>query len=320
MPPAALPPAAGRRRFSVAILHHHRAPRRHQENYLLSFVAERWRRRHAIDVRHVYGVSYDTPADLAILHVDLSVVPTAYADLARRYPVALNAGVTDIRKRAVSALLLADPADFDGPVIVKTDLNAGGAPERKVGEYTMPPVFRKLRRQLRKASLRLGRASHAEQIAARYRVYPTAAEVPDAIYSDPALVVEKFVPERCGRFYCQRRYYFLGDAEVNQLWLGTAPICFNDIDGVEHVEEAPVPPDIRAFRRRFGIDFGKIDYVLGEKGEAIVLDVNKTPSGACRNPAHRPWLHRLCETLETGLSSVRESGQPLASARAKQLE
>lgn len=297
------PPAAGSRSVSVAIIHHEQSPRKHQDDYLLSFIARRWEAA-GVEVRHVYGTATFVPADVAILHVDLSVVPPAYAALAKRYPHALNADVADIRKRSFSTLVVDGPNELRDAVIVKTDHNAQGLPERRVRNSAVPAIVRAVRRTAWRGGVRLGWASHADRISAGYEIYPAAAAVPIEIYRDPALIVERFVPERRGSLYCHRRYYFLADAEVNQLWLGTKPICVNDVDGVQDVEEAPVPPELRAFRDRLGIQFGKIDYVLGDAGEAIIFDVNKTPGGVCRNPEHEPWLLQLCNDLEAGLAKV----------------
>lgn len=79
------------------------------------------------------------------------------------------------------------------------------------------------------------------------RHYPSATLVPAAIYLDPRLIVEQFVPERRGQWYCHRRYYFLAEAEVNQVWIGTKAICANDEDG-DVVEDAPIPAQLRDFR------------------------------------------------------------------------
>jgi hypothetical protein len=275
----------------VAVIHHRYAPWGDQNGYLLSLLARSWMR-DGIDVHHLYGIDTFVPADIAVLHVDLSLVPQAYSDFARRYPVALNTSALDIRKRSLSSLLVSTPVDYQGPVIVKTDLNCGGIPERYIhdqmraaGDVFEPPAGRS--------------AAHRINSPAAYTIYPTAAAVPPEYFRDPRLVVEKFVPERRGDNYCHRRYYFLGETEVNQLWHGTKPICAYDDDGV--ASDAPIPAELQAFRRRFGIEYGKIDYVLSDTGKVIVFDVNKTPAGACRNPAHWPWLQHLCASLQGGL-------------------
>lgn len=252
------------------------------------FLARIWHWQ-GIAVHHLHGTAKFVPADVAILHVDLSVVPDAYASFARRYPVALNAGVLDIRKRRFSTLAVTPADPYAGPVIVKTDLNSGGGPERLA----------------RRLGSRDDRPAHARgRITGpfKYRLYPTSADVPPAFYRDPGLIIEKFVPERQGDWYCHRRYYFLGATEVNQLWRGKKPLCVNDEDGI--AEDAPVPPQLRQFRQQFGIDFGKIDYVFASSAEPIVLDVNKTPWGVSPNPADRPWLRQLSRSLHRGIHAL----------------
>jgi|GEM_PF-5502585 len=257
-----------------------------------------------IEVHHLRGTKEFVPADLAILHVDLSVVPQAYASFAARYPKVLNGTVLDIRKRSFSKLFLQSPEDHHGPVIVKSNLNAGGWPERIHRPPGEPQLVSFVMRVLARACGRLPFSSPGARIfePSQYEVYPSANLVPSRIYQDSRLIVEKFVPERRGRRYCHRRYYFLGDTEVNQVWLGSHPICANDEDGSdEDAQEVPIPQELRDFRRRMEIDFGKIDYVLGRKGEPIVFDVNKTPFGFCQKPADRPWLHKLCGDLQGGI-------------------
>lgn len=286
--------------LSVAIVHHEHTPRDYQDGYLVSLLARYWEHQ-GIEIHHLYGAADFVPADIAVLHVDLSVVPPVYADLARQYPVALNGAVLDIRKRRFSTLAVSDRTACEGPVIVKTDLNSAGVPERIIQcarDRVQPRIARQSSCEL---AQKAAPAAAADRITSpsRYELYPTSAHVPEEIYQDPRLIVERFVPERRGQWYCHRRYFFLGEAEVNQLWLGTQPICANDEDGV--AEDAPIPPALRDFRRGFGIDYGKIDYVLGKDGEVIVVDVNKTPAGACRNPAHIPWLRQLCRDLRHGI-------------------
>jgi glutathione synthase/RimK-type ligase-like ATP-grasp enzyme len=60
-----------------------------------------------------------------------------------------------------------------------------------------------------------------------------------------------------------------------------------------------VPDEVHEFRRKIGMDFGKIDFVVRE-GRAVILDVNPTPSvsteGGSRGAARRAPL--LAEALE----------------------
>lgn len=76
------------------------------------------------------GLDRLPPADVAIQHVDLTRVPWAYLQLARHYTRVINGPVGDISKKRVSAELLGKSTAYDGPVMVKTDLNHAGMPER----------------------------------------------------------------------------------------------------------------------------------------------------------------------------------------------
>ena len=51
------------------------------------------------------------------------------APLVGQSPVVVNLGTCDISKRRTSRQLVAGPEEFDGPVMVKTNLNCGGDPE-----------------------------------------------------------------------------------------------------------------------------------------------------------------------------------------------
>src|SRR5262245_35758307 len=82
-----------------------------------------------VDVVVHQGLRNAPEADLAILHVDLTVTPPEYLELGARYPRCLNLAVTDISKRRISRNLVTRDDDYDGPVMVKTDRNYGGRPE-----------------------------------------------------------------------------------------------------------------------------------------------------------------------------------------------
>jgi hypothetical protein len=58
----------------------------------------------------------------------------------------------------------------------------------------------------------------------------------------------------------------------------------------------PVPPAIAEYRKRVGLDYGKIDYVERE-GRQYVLDVNKTIGGAGEAEAGTPLTRFLAEGL-----------------------
>ena len=66
-----------------------------------------------LSVQVQQGLAKPPPADLALLHVDLTVTPPEYLTLADRYPRCLNRAVTDISKRRISQRRV--PPNFDVP-------------------------------------------------------------------------------------------------------------------------------------------------------------------------------------------------------------
>ncbi len=239
---------------------------------MLGLLAAEWKAAGS-EVVEVRGASRMIPADLAILHVDLSVVPEPYRELASRYPRCLNAWLTDITRRALSLQRIERDTSWKGPVIAKTDRNAQGHPERRLahGRFAAAVLWR-AERWLRLAPPPLP----------RYRVFDGAAEVPEEVWSDERLVVEKFLPERDGEHFILRKCFFLGATATAFRLRSTDPIA----KGVnsERVGPVEVPEPLREFRRRIGLDWGRIDYAQPD-GELVIFDVNKTPSIATANPS-----------------------------------
>lgn len=250
--------------------------------YMMRTFAEHWRARGHRVLLH-YGLGEPPGADLAILHVDLTVVPPAYLALLRRYPRAINASVPDVSKRRFSADLLDRYSDWIGPVIVKTDRNFGGQPEQ---------LFRAI----------AGRAGMPQDIAAgavaeSYPVYDSLRLVPPAVWDDAGLVVERFLPERIGEDYALRVWTFLGDRERSVRWRAREPIVkAGNMVGRDDVD---VPGEMRAWRQRLGFEFGKFDYVR-HGARWVLLDVNRTPSYPRQASAPHP-LAALSEGIESFL-------------------
>jgi hypothetical protein len=213
-------------------------------------------------VVHLRGPYRRGEADVALLHVDLSVVPSEYLALAAHYPVLLNGGIPDIRKRTVSQARLLPTDAYDGPVIVKTDLNHGGVPERLLHA---PP----------------GREPRFVRGAIDYPIFPSLEAVPAAFRHNPALVIERFLPEREGASYCLRQAFFLGDRHLSWRVRSDQPIIRGD--NIKEDAEIPTPPALLHYRMEIGLDYGKIDFVE-HGGRIVVLDVNKTIGGAGTAP------------------------------------
>jgi hypothetical protein len=273
----------------IAVLFHEADRERDLSVYIVHHFAELWRARgHA--VAFVFGTAADVPADVALVHVDLSVVPDEYLAFARRYPVALNARVKDIRKATVSRQLVRAGDTWAGPVIVKSDLNAAGRPERSLRRAQARRRSRLHRVLNRWREWRAGGARFAS--ARDYRIYERLEQVPAALRSDPRLVVERFLPERDAAGYHVRVYHFLGDRGTCARLTSPHPIVTGATAcGVEAIEPHP---EIVALRRALGFDYGKFDYVLHE-GRPVLLDANKTTAHAAlpRTPERLArWRHR----------------------------
>jgi hypothetical protein len=239
-----------------------------------------------------YGVSLtagldDLPeADIAILHVDLSVMPAAYAAASKRYPIVVNGAVHDIRKNIVSRHLVRPSDGWTGPVIIKTDLNCGGVPEQRIlqlcQQHGKAPDF-----------------MHNE-IVSTTRPYPilrSASEVPDAVWRNPGLVVERFLPEQDAQGFWMRVWVFFGDRERCTRFRGNHPIVKRD--NIIGRERASVPDKLREERDRLGFDYGKFDFVVRDD-EVILFDANRTPAA----PPLSPELEKSNANLARGLESL----------------
>jgi len=259
-------------RRTIAILFHENNRKRDLYSYAVTFLAEFWRQ-DGHRVHHLFGIRKFVPADLLLIHVDLSVVPDEYLEFASRYPIALNKAAKDIRKSLISTNLVRQGDRYSGQVIVKTDLNYGGSPEqilkrnpsrwkrllprRFVGDTTDDPGF--------KAPF-------------DYRIYDSFAEVPPVVFKRNDVVVEKFLPEQEENLFFVRHYEFLGDCATCTRLGALDPIVKDQT--VVRIEEIDPHPEIVHARNRLNFDYGKFDYVI-HNGRPVLLDANKT-TGADR--------------------------------------
>lgn len=260
--------------------------------YLLSHLAEHWRRG-GLRVEVVEGPRPVAGARIGILHVDLTRVPAEYLALRAAYPVLLNGTVADIGKRRLGALTGVEVGRddaYDGPVIVKTDLNARGIPERLARRLGQSRVAR-LRDQVLDHLLPwrpTGRLWHGS-----YPVFPSRCAVPGWVWRRVDLVVHRWVPETAPEGgYVTRTWRFLGDRTWDTRRLSSDPRFLKGIGTGVTAPGTPPPPALPALRAALGFDYGKFDYVLHD-GQAVVLDVNLTPGDTAATGLPReavPWL------------------------------
>jgi hypothetical protein len=261
----------------VAILLHETDPYPRLKVHFIWALADLWQHEN-IEIQVLKGPNEMIDADLLIPHIDLTVLPDAYGEQFRRSSRVVNRNVRDISKRVISRNLLARDEPFDGPVIVKTDLNYGGIPEARING-TLPKPARKrawsiLAWTLKSRSRDPNWADVKVMDTSEYRIFPSVKAVPEAAFSNPALVVERFLPERENGRYHLRIYQFLGDCGYCARLGSTEPIV--KMKSVMTREEIPVPEEMIALRHELGLDYGKMDFVLHE-GRVVLLDVNRTP-------------------------------------------
>lgn len=259
----------------IAVLFHERDRRRDLSVYAVYHLAKFWSEA-GHDVRFVFGPRDYAPADLGFLHVDLSVVPAAYLELAARYPLQVNGRVKDIRKSAFSRNLIAAGDSWDGPVIVKSDLNCAGRPERLLRE----PAWVRAHALTRRAEWYLRRLTGAPLFddSRDYLLFPRRAEVPPRYFRDRRYVVEKFLPEVADGLHHTRIFQFLGDRWTCTRLSAREPVV--NTAAAVHTADVEPHPEIFAWCRRLHLDYGKLDYVERDGGIEL-LDVNKT-TGAVR--------------------------------------
>ena len=263
--------------------------------YFLAGMADVWRE-DGIRVTVLHGTRDRVDADVAILHVDLTVVPEEYVEFVRSYPVALNVATRDISKRRISRQIVRKGDGWAGPVVVKTDRNCGGGPEDRLAARGP-----RLVRAARAARYLLPWSCRARIRTTEYPVFDSSAGVPGAVWRNRDLVVEQFLPEVHDGLFCVRTWIFLGDRETNSVCWSERPIVKADsVVRREPVEE--IPEDLRAMRRELGFDFGKFDYVVRD-GRSVLFDANRTPTLGTfpREAGYAPKIRRLAEGIRAYL-------------------
>ncbi len=282
-----------RMKHRIAVIFHKHELRHRLPRFAIWSLANAWRD-DGYEVAFLFGVEKHVPADLAVLHVDLTLVPEEYIEFANRYPAVINGRIRDIRKSTYSQCRVNPGEHYKGPVIVKSERNYAGEPERKL-----------LGSRLSRLSVRIGsrfslrvRGAGTEPIfksPADYRIYSSVDMVPKQWFGRNDVLVEKFLPEKDGKFFCLRNYHFLGDRGISVLRRSAVPII-NMATAVDR-REVETPPEIPELARRMQFDFGKFDYVIHD-GRPVLLDANKTPGAGQAAP-----FFAMCREWAKGIRS-----------------
>jgi len=240
-------------------------------HYLLRFLVEAWENA-GIDIRVLRGIEHFEPADALILHPDLTIVPDDYLAFCRHYPLIINGGARDISKRMISSSLVGQNDPYSGPVIVKSNFNRGGKAERKIARQR--PLYRLLSSLTKRLPWTWTGKLHPDD----YPIFNSSRDVPRVVWRNPHLVVEKFLPEWEGAYYCLRQWLFFGDHEINHRIFSNSLIV-KARNTIHHEDGLPVPEALRALRKKLKFDYGKFDYAL-INGEPVLYDTNRTPAVA----------------------------------------
>ena len=155
--------------------------------------------------RVVWGPGYEKGAELCILHIDKTRIEGSDLPQAPPEVRVINGRVLDISKRLFSQLEVHPESDWDGEVIVKTNMNHFGLPEREL-DPDREGVLDGWRSRLAEKSWRLAhRLPHRH-----YPVVSSLRKVPGWVWNDPSYIVERFMPERVDGLYALRGWIFLG--------------------------------------------------------------------------------------------------------------
>ncbi len=242
----------------IAVLFHEGDRHVSPPSYIVDHLARCWRE-DGHEVIFLFGTRRYAPADVILVHVNLSVVPDNYLEFASKYPIVLNGRIRDIRKSTTSRNLIHRGDLWDGPVIVKSDLNYAGGPERRLQQSWLYRRFRPWRGVTRIAGHFTGKEAPFSDWR-DYEIFERPADVPDRWFRNRHAVVERFLPEIEDGLYHLRMYQFLGDRWTCSRLASPHPIFKAETSvSVERVEPHPA---VLAWREELGMDYGKLDYVL----------------------------------------------------------
>jgi hypothetical protein len=254
----------------IAILLHETDDYPKSNRHVIWALCDLWKKS-GIEIEVLKGIEKHPAADLLIPHVDLTFMPEAYVNFFSHYPRVLNRNLRDISKRVISRNLVSRGDACDGPVIVKTNLNCGGAPEATMA---------RLRGDAKKTRsffdiLKNGERKKIDWIeSGHYAIFNSLKNVPEAVFTNDSLVVERFLPEYENGHYHVQIYLFIGSCGYCARLGSTEP--FVKQKTIVTRAEVLIPDEITKIRRELDIDFGKMDFVIHE-GRVVLLDVNWAP-------------------------------------------
>ena len=223
----------------------------------------------------------------------MTIVGDEYDHLLDNYPIVINGRVRDISKSSFSDQIVSREDSYQGPVIVKTDMNFGGMRELKA----------RISEGNTNAAINIQRPWRRVEFLTDYPAFDQKSQVPLGVWKNPNLNVERFRPEQNeDGEYVLRVWIFLGDRGIYYQCVSDESIIksHNTIRRVG-LSVADVPPALRKKREELGFDYGKFDFGIVD-GEVVLYDVNRTP-GTARGGTSTPKVGQNILNLSEGLSS-----------------
>ena len=143
-------------------------------------------------------------------------------------------------------------------------LNSRGRPETRFKQRT----------KLGRLAYKIGGKWRGLPEKFKYCVYPSLSEVPPSAWSNPKLMVERFIPARLAPPITKHRFDFFYEVGLNARSIFNSLLC--EPKTVMHVDSvSDIPDEVIAVRRALNLDYGAIDYFV-TKDEVCVIDANKT--------------------------------------------
>lgn len=274
--------------------------------------------------REFPSVQFDRICDscaIVCFQINLSVrsrLPLPIRDLTNRFGErgvhVVNGLVQDIRKSTLhahleaiglSSLKAAPSGPADEILFVKTDLNYGG----------------ELERWLPRESIAAAGLEHlvSPEIGAYHYHAAKRGMLPDETWTDPAIVVEKYVNNRENSFY---RAYFSGKQVIIVKCFSPGiikkmsgdPRDTNFVTDLEHLLagtdrvslSAALKRDVAKFVESTPVEFGCVDIVHDGRDNHYIIDLNLTPYAGTR--PHDPYL---TDFLRLGITDPARRKPPL---------
>ncbi len=269
-----------------------------KQTYLVRYLIPFWKER-GFNIT-IVTAEESVDADIAILHVDATQVPILYAEVCQQYPVVLNGNFLDNSKSIVSRHLVKKEDNFFAPVIIKTDANYGGLPEIRSKDSNSIDLIVKDTQDIDMIDWAKVQAIHPDQ----YLVLQSADLVPNAVWSNPNLIVEKFLPERTAEgLYCLRACLFFGDQEINIIAFSKSPVVKGSNVISQKILKTETPTELQKLRKELNIDFGRLDYVIAD-GNVVLYDANKTATLSHQTSVD--WAEQVTLPLSFGIEAFFE--------------